>query len=130
MDMETGLFGPGHFRRCLAREIRRADALAAPLSLALLRPSEAVEGDAAGVLVAGARHIYRNVRVLDHVFRAGRAELALIFSLPGSAAARICQRIQQDGLPVRFDHAIGSFPEDARSVAGLVAAAQAGLGRR
>jgi RNA polymerase sigma factor (sigma-70 family) len=130
VDMETGLFGPGHFRRCLAREIRRADALGAPLSLALLRPREAAEGDAARVLVAAARHIYRNVRVLDHVFRAGREELALIFSLPGTAAARICERIQQDGLPIRLDHAIGSFPGDARSVPGLVAAAQAGFGRR
>ncbi len=130
VDMETGLFGPAHFRRCLAREIRRADALGGPVSLALLRPSGAPEQDPARVLTETARHVYRKVRVLDHVFRAGREELALIFSLPGSAAARICERLEPDGQAVRLEHAIGRFPEDARSASGLVAAAQAELGRR
>jgi RNA polymerase sigma factor (sigma-70 family) len=129
VDIETGLFGPAHLRRCLTREIERADSLGAPLSLALLRPSEALGEDRPGLLLQTARYIYRKVRVLDHVFRAGLEELALIFSLPASDAARICERLERDRLPVQLHHAIRSFPHDAGSASGLLAAAQADLGQ-
>ena len=129
MDIETGLFGPAYLRRCLTREIERARSLGAPLSLALLRPSRTPGQDTPRVLMQTARYIYRNVRVLDHVFRAGREDLALIFSLPATEAARICKRLQQNGLAVRLHHAIRSFPQDAGSASDLLAGARADLGQ-
>lgn len=128
VDIETGLFGPAHLRRCLSREIERAHSLGAPLSLALLRPSEALGEDRTRLLIQIARCVYRKVRVLDHVFRAGVEELALIFSLPASDAARICARLERDRLPVQVNHAVRSFPQDASSASGLLAAANADLG--
>ncbi len=127
VDVETGLFGPAHLRRCLTREIGRAEALGAPLSLVLVRPGGAHEQDASRTLVRAARHIHRRVRVLDHVFRAGRQELALILSLPASAAVRVCERLGRNGPSVPVEHAIGSYPKDATTASGLLAAAHAEL---
>lgn len=127
VDMETGLFGPGQLRRCLTREIERASSLGAPLSLALLSPREALGEDRPRRLLETARYIYRKVRVLDHVFRAGAEELALIFSLPAAEAGRICERLEREGGPVRLGYAVSSFPKDGSSASGLLAAAQAGL---
>jgi len=80
------------------------------------------------LLVETARHIYRRVRVLDHVFRAGPHELALVFSLPPREAASICGRLGADEASVTVDYAIRSFPQDGDSLSGLLAAARAGLG--
>jgi hypothetical protein len=54
---------------------------------------------------------------------AGQEELALVFSLPAAEAARICQRLQDDET-AKVDYAIGSFPRDADSAYGLLAAAR------
>ena len=128
VDVETGLFGPAHLRRSLGRELARARALGAPLSLAMLRPRGPQGEVTPRLLVETARHIYRRVRVLDHVFRAGPHELALVFSLPAREAASICGRLGADEASVTVDYAIRSFPEDGDSLSGLLAAARAGLG--
>lgn len=93
VDEETGLFSLAHLYRCLTREIKRANAYHGPLSLALLRPRNGELASPVAVLARSAETIYRQVRVLDHVFRAGAFELALIFPLPPDQVLQICQRI-------------------------------------
>jgi len=123
VDLETGLFGPEHLERCLSRELARAEAFCAPLSLALLRPQVPASKLTARRLSHIARRLYRNVRVLDHVFRAGPNELALLLTLPPSDAARVCDRFQTTQPQIHLDCAISSFPHDADSPADLLAAA-------
>jgi len=127
VDLETGLFGPAHLRRCLAREVSRAQELHAPLTLALLRPQAPSEGGTPRRLVMTARRIYRRVRVLDHVFRAGPAELALVFSLPEREAARICERLSRHRGAADLAYAVSSYPHDSASPEGLLTAALAEL---
>jgi len=126
VDEETGLFGVQHLRRSLAREVARAQALGAPLTLALIRPNSADAPITAADLAAAARRIYQQVRVLDHVFRAGPAELALIFSLPTKETSLICQRLQRLAPPDEVLHcAIASYPQDAQTARGLIESAKA-----
>jgi RNA polymerase sigma factor (sigma-70 family) len=125
VDEETGLFGVQHLRRSLAREVARARAHGAPLTLVLIRPngSEApVTGD---TLAASAKRIYQQVRVLDHVFRAGASELALIFSLPFREATLVCDRLQRSSPPDEaLDCALASLSGDASTARGLFEAAR------
>lgn len=130
VDPQTGLFGPQHLSRSLSRELARARALQAPLTLALLAPPSERQPVGPEELAHLARGIYRQVRVLDHVFRAGEQELALILSLPPDAAALVCRRFLHDG-PANgaLQCGLASFPEDADSVVGLLAAARSRVQR-
>lgn len=125
VDPETGLFGPQHLSRSLRRELARARALQAPLTLALLAPPLDRQPMGPEQLAHLARAIYRQVRVLDHVFRAGEQELALILSLPPEAAASVCRRLLRQGpADGALQCGLAIFPEDGQSVVGLLAAAR------
>ncbi len=128
VDIETGLFGPEHLERSLHREIGRAQALRAPLSLAVVRPDGESGPVTPAALSQAAKRIYQLVRVLDHVFRAGPSELALIFSLPLREAAQVCRRFQNGDSATRLECAVAAYPQDATSASELVAVAKARLG--
>jgi RNA polymerase sigma-B factor len=127
VDIETGLFGPEHLERSLHREIGRAQALRAPLSLAVVRPDGESGPVTPAALSQAAKRIYQLVRVLDHVFRAGPSELALIFSLPLREAAQVCRRFQNGDSATRLECAVAAYPQDATSASELVAVAKARL---
>lgn len=127
VDIETGLFGPEHLERSLHREIGRAQALRAPLSLAVVRPDGESGPVTPAALSQAAKRIYQLVRVLDHVFRAGPTELALIFSLPLREAAQVCRRFQNGDSATRLECAVAAYPQDATSASELVAVAKARL---
>jgi RNA polymerase sigma factor (sigma-70 family) len=127
VDVETGLFGPEHLRRSLQREMGRAQTLGAPLSLALVRPDGASGPVTPDILSQAAKRIYQLVRVLDHVFRAGPGELGLIFSLPQREAVMVCRRFENGASATKLQFAIATFPQDATSASGLLAAAKARL---
>jgi RNA polymerase sigma-B factor len=125
VDEETGLFGVQHLRRSLTREVARAQVHSAPLTLVLIRPNGLEAPVTATTLAAAAKRIYQQVRVLDHVFRAGQSELALVFSLPLKEASLICDRLQRSSPPNEVLHcALASFPSDARAARDLLAAAR------
>jgi RNA polymerase sigma factor (sigma-70 family) len=127
VDAETGLFGPQHLYRSLGREVSRAQALKAPLTLALVRPNDGAGPVTPAALSAAAKRIYQQVRVLDYVFRAGPTELALIFSLPPKETQVVCQRFQR-GAPAEDLHcALASYPQDAVTARDLLDAARARL---
>lgn len=125
VDLETGLFSRAHLHRSLRKEIRRAKQLGAPLTLALFHVNgvDAASGPgAAAALAKAAGRIYRELRVLDHVFRAGPDELAVVFSLPAAAAARVCGRL---GPGLRCG--LATYPTDGGSAADLLAEARGHL---
>ncbi|MGD0113053.1 MAG: sigma-70 family RNA polymerase sigma factor [Armatimonadota bacterium] len=125
VDEETGLFGIQHLRRSLTREVARAQVHGAPLTLAIIRPNGSEAPITAATLAAAAKRIYQQVRVLDHVFRAGQSELALIFSLPFKETSLICDRLQRSSPPDEVLHcALASFPSDARTARELLGAAR------
>lgn len=124
VDTETRLFSSQHLLRSLAREVGRARALRAPLSLALLRPELGSGAVTPGALAEVARHIYRQVRVLDYVFRAGPSELAMVFSLPPRETAMVCQRVQHTVVSVSLSCAIAAYPDDGDSPSALLDAAR------
>jgi len=128
VDAETGLFGAQHLRRSLTREIARAHALGAALTLALIRPNGSEAPVTPADLAAVARGIYQQVRVLDYVFRAGPSELALVFSLPAKETALICQRLQRSAPRMEVLHcALATYPQDATTARELLDAARARL---
>ena len=124
VDEETGLFGPAHLFRCVSREIRRAQAYHGPLTLALVRPDLSAAPSPAAALSLAAERVYKLVRVLDHIFRAGPGELALMFPLDAKQAFQVCDRVvgSVSDLPLAF--ATASFPDDADSPAALLEAAR------
>ena len=124
VDPDTGLFGPEHLQRSLAREVSRAKALAAPLSVVLFRPDLAPAPVTSADLAEAARLIYQQVRVLDHVFRAGLEDLAVILSLPPREAASVCHRLRQGAPSLKVHHAIVTYPQDAASSSNLLRAAR------
>ena len=128
VDAETGLFGPEHLRRSLQREIRRAESLRAPLSLALVRPDGGTSPTTPAALGGIAKRIYQRVRVLDHVFRAGPEELAMVFSLPPREAAMVCQRVQNGPSLTQLFCSVASYPQDGRTATELLEAARQRLG--
>jgi len=125
VDEETGLFGVQHLRRSLAREVARSRAHGAPLTLVLIRPNGSEAPTTAATLASSAKRIYQQVRVLDHVFRAGASELAVIFSLPPTEASQICDRLQRSSPPSEvLDCALASLAGDASTARGLLDAAR------
>lgn len=124
VDADTGLFSPAHLHRCLRREIKRAHAFEAPLTVALLRPESGGVPLTPKRLSRMARRIYQQVRVLDHVFRAGPQELALVFSLPPAEATLVCERFHDDKLTANLACAIASYPRDGDSSAALLEVAR------
>jgi len=129
VDPETKLFSSRHLLRSLHREMARARALRAPLSLALVRPEAPSGPVTAASLAEAARHIYQQVRVLDYVFRAGPAELALIFSLPPRETGLICQRLQETATSISLRCAIATHPHDGDSASALLEAGYRHLDR-
>ncbi len=129
VDEETGLFGPGYLYQCLASAIRRADAYRAPVTLALLQPPSLPGDSPAAALSTVAERVYRQVRVMDHVFRAGSGELALIFPLSQAQAATVCARITNGQIGVPVTCSLASYPEDAGSVTSLLESARMSLSR-
>jgi RNA polymerase sigma factor (sigma-70 family) len=127
VDPETRLFSSRHLTRCLQREINRARALNAPLSLALIRPNRPAGTVDPGDLSKIATAMYQRIRVLDHVFRAGPEELAVIFSLPADIVVGICRRLHSADSPVELSCSVSSYPKDADSCSGLLEAARQGL---
>ena len=124
VDADTGLFSPAHLHRCLRREIKRARAFEAPLTVALLRPESGGAPVTPKALSRMAGRIYQQVRVLDHVFRAGPQELALVFSLPAAEAAQVCERFHDDKLTANLACAIAGYPRDGDSSAALLEVAR------
>lgn len=123
VDPETGLFGVQHLLRSLSREVSRAQALNAPLTVVMVKP----DGDVPvtpSLLAATAKRIYQQVRVLDHVFRAGQEELALIFSLPPKETEMICQRFQNGAPEEQVICALAACPEDAATARDLIRVAR------
>jgi RNA polymerase sigma-B factor len=127
VDPETRLFGPEHLQRCLQRETLRARRLNAPLSLVMLGARAAPGSITPQMLSRAAEEIYSRVRVLDHVFRAGPEELAIVFSLPPHAAELICRRFANADSLRDLSYAIASYPEDGEFSADLLASAREGL---
>jgi len=127
VDTETGLFSPAHLHRCLRREIKRSHAFEAPLTLALLRPESGSGPLPPELLSRMAGRIYQQVRVLDHVFRAGPQDLALVFSLPPAEAALVCELFRGDQLTAKPACAIASYPRDGDSSAALLEVARRNL---
>jgi len=130
MDEETGLFGPGYLHRCLAGAIQRANTYRAPMTLALLRVPNGSGASRSSSLSRVANHVYRRVRVMDHVFRAGRRELALILPLSRDQTASVCGRLATPQADIRVTCALASYPEDAGSASDLLEAARRALARR
>jgi RNA polymerase sigma factor (sigma-70 family) len=124
VDPETGLFSPSHLGRFLRREMERARELNAPLTLTVFRLHGANGEPSARDLSRAAARIYQRLRVLDHVFRAGPNELAVIFSLPAPAVDRVCERFRADRTELGLDYANASYPYDGDSPAKLLEAAR------
>ncbi len=76
------------------------------------------------LLAATAKRIYQQVRVLDHVFRAGQEELALIFSLPFKETQMICQRFENGAPEERVICALATCPGDAATARDLIQVAR------
>jgi len=129
VDEETGLFGPGYLHQCLASAIRRADTYRAPVTLALLRPPSPPGYSPAAALSTIAARVYQQVRVMDHVFRAGPGELALIFPLSLEQTATVCERIADAQIEASVACSLASYPEHADSVFSLLEAARRSLAR-
>jgi len=129
LDLETGLFGPEHLSRSLRREVARAQGLSAPLTLALVRPNGADAPTTPAELTGVAQDIYRQVRVLDQVYRVGPCELAMIFSLPQREALLVCQRCQQGISRASLHYAIAAYPHDGDSPDDLLRVARERLAR-
>jgi RNA polymerase sigma factor (sigma-70 family) len=123
VDEETGLFSLAHLHRCLSREIKRADAYHGPLTVALMRPGNGPETPSPALLTKAAEAIYRQVRVLDHVFRAGPSELALVFPLPPDQVLQICQRVSAGAAELVLLYVVVSYPHDGDDAARLLDAA-------
>ncbi len=122
VDEETGLFGPRYLHQCLAGAIRQADVYRAPVTVALLRPRPELNHTLS--LSSLAERIYRRVRAMDHVFRVGRRELALVFPLPADQTARVCNRVVANGAGVEAIYALATYPEEARSPSELLETAR------
>jgi hypothetical protein len=67
---------------------------------------------------------------MDHVFRAGRRELALILPLSRDQTASVCGRLATPQADIRVTYALASYPEDAGSASDLLEAARRALARR
>lgn len=133
VDRSTGLFTQTYLERCLGREISRfregrGRSCLALFRVALARYSDANAGSSEEMLRHIAQQVKERVRVCDHVFRLGSAEIAVLFQGSAERAQRACDRIaarvsQAAGAPTAAG--ICQPGRDGREAGALISVARA-----
>jgi diguanylate cyclase (GGDEF)-like protein len=146
-DELTGLFNRYYLFETMAREMRRAQRLAAPITIAILDIDHFKDfndnfGHEAGdeILRTMGAFLQRSVRGSDIVCRYGGEEFLLVFFDSNTLAAlprlaQICEGIKDTryacrGLPlpgVTLSVGVAQYPDHARTVDGLIRAADRAL---